>query len=85
MLRVRTSGSLVSNALSPVVCKQVLTAFKIIMGEDGTTRGRDKIKAVKENADYFRDKLRSFGCEVFGDSGSPVRFQTRSENNLPPQ
>jgi serine palmitoyltransferase len=72
MLRVRTSGSLVSNSLSPVVCQQVLTAFKIITGEDGTDLGKQKLRAVKENADYFRAKLKSFGCEVFGDSGSPV-------------
>lgn len=71
-LRVRTLGSTNSNSLSPVVCKQILTAFKIIMGEDGTDLGARKIKAVKDNADYFRAKLRSFGCEVFGDSGSPV-------------
>jgi serine palmitoyltransferase len=56
----------------PLVCAQVIESMKIIMGEDGTSRGKDKLAALKENANYFRDSLRAMGCEVLGDPGSPV-------------
>ena len=32
----------------------------------------EKLNRVKTNSDYFRDSLIEMGCEVFGDTGSPV-------------
>jgi hypothetical protein len=46
--------------------------MRIILGEDGTTRGATKLAALKHNSNYFRDALREMGCEVLGDAGSPV-------------
>ena len=36
------------------------------------TLGKDKLRAVYDNSNYFRDSLIEMGCEVFGDVGSPV-------------
>ena len=36
------------------------------------TFGRAKLRAVKENSNFFRDGLEKIGCEVFGDYDSPV-------------
>jgi len=71
-LKQMSLGSSISNAMSPVITQQVLTAFKIIEGRDGTNIGAQKIVDVKANADYFRKRLKAMGCEVFGDEGSPV-------------
>ena len=71
-LKQMSLGSSISNAMSPVITQQVITAFKIIKGEDGTNIGKEKLRLVKENSDYFRARLRDMGCEVFGDEGSPV-------------
>jgi len=71
-LKQMSLGSSISNAMSPIITQQVLTAFKIIEGRDGTDIGRSKIVEVKANADYFRRGLKEMGCEVFGDEGSPI-------------
>ena len=71
-LRGATSGALYHNALSPTVCEQVLTAFKIIMGEDGTNLGATKLKALRENSNYFRSEMKRIGLHVYGDMDSPI-------------
>ncbi|GBG34996.1 Serine palmitoyltransferase 2 [Hondaea fermentalgiana] len=71
-LRGASAGLLYSASLSPVVAEQVLRAFQIIQGEDGTTVGRDRLRAIKDNANYFRTKLKQMGCSVLGDDDSPI-------------
>lgn len=71
-LKQMSLGSSISNAMSPVITQQVIRAFEIIQGKDGTDIGKEKLRLVKENSDYFRERLREMGCEVFGDKGSPV-------------
>lgn len=71
-IRASSAGFLVDNAMSPVVCQQVLTAFKVIKGEDGTSIGRDKLKKLHDNANYFRQRLIDMGCDVLGVADSPV-------------
>ncbi|GBG32941.1 5-aminolevulinate synthase, mitochondrial [Hondaea fermentalgiana] len=71
-LRSRCAGMLYSSSLSPVVAEQVLTAFRIISGEDGTDIGRERLQAIKDNANYFRAGLKEIGCSVLGDDDSPV-------------
>jgi serine palmitoyltransferase len=60
------------NAMSPIVCQQILTAFKVIMGEDNTDIGRRKIQQLKDNANFFREKMISIGLHVYGDFDSPI-------------
>jgi serine palmitoyltransferase len=60
-LRAETSGFLADNAMSPVVCQQILTAFKVIMGADGTKIGASKLLRLKDNSNYFRERLMGLG------------------------
>ena len=65
-------GILYHNAMSPIVCAQVLTAFKVILGEDGTDTGLRKIERLKENSNYFRKEMLRIGLHVYGDFDSPI-------------
>mmetsp|Transcript_4121 Transcript_4121/g.8913 ORF Transcript_4121/g.8913 Transcript_4121/m.8913 type:complete len:519 (-) Transcript_4121:251-1807(-) len=71
-IRATSAGAVYSASLSPVVAQQVLTAFRIITGEDGTTVGRDRLRAIRENANFFRHSLKKMGCSVLGDDDSPI-------------
>jgi serine palmitoyltransferase len=71
-LREKCSGSSYHTSLSPVVCQQVLTSFKIIMGEDGSDIGRKKLQALRDNSNYFRMRLREMGLQVLGQYDSPI-------------
>jgi serine palmitoyltransferase len=71
-LRQHCAGSADHNSLSPVVCQQVLTAFKVIMGQDGTNIGKQKLQALRDNSNYFRMRLEEMGLIVFGRYDSPI-------------
>lgn len=71
-LRSNTAGTLYGTSMSPVVAQQVLTALRIIAGKQGGDTGKQKLTAVRDNANYFRQGLLEMGCEVFGDWDSPV-------------
>ncbi|CAM9452175.1 unnamed protein product [Heterosigma akashiwo] len=71
-LRTRCAGPLHQNALSPVVAQQILTAVRIIMGEDGTDLGRRKLDALRENCNRVRAALVRMGLHVYGNYDSPV-------------
>jgi serine palmitoyltransferase len=42
------------------------------MGEDGTTIGRQKIQALRDNSNYFRMRLQDMGLHVLGHYDSPI-------------
>jgi serine palmitoyltransferase len=46
--------------------------FQVIMGEDGTTEGRKKLQALRDNSNYFRMRLRDMGLQVLGQYDSPI-------------
>lgn len=71
-IRVNASGSVYANNMSPVVVQQVLTSLKIITGQDGTNRGAQKLKAIRDNANFFRQSLLDLGLECYGDWDSPI-------------
>lgn len=71
-LRSLSAGFLYSSSISPPACRQIIAAVRIILGEDGTTLGKQKLTAIRENADYFRRELRKMGFHVLGDEGSPI-------------
>ncbi|RYG49823.1 aminotransferase class I/II-fold pyridoxal phosphate-dependent enzyme [archaeon] len=60
-LRVSSAGFLIDNAMTPAVCSQILTAFKVMQGEDGTSIGAEKLQRLHDNANYFRNKLVDMG------------------------
>jgi serine palmitoyltransferase len=99
VLRERCAASVHHNALPPIVCQQVITAFQvrsfllcfffhynfltiikrdctfieqIIMGQDGTNLGRQKLQALRDNSNYFRMRLQEIGLHVLGQYDSPV-------------
>jgi serine palmitoyltransferase len=72
MLRRACPASVYACSMAPGCAKQSLLALQMIMGEDGTTKGRDKINQLKRNANLFRSGLERMGCEVLGDLDSPI-------------
>ena len=54
--RVRQYSSGCTDAVSmpPAVCAQILASLRVIAGEDGTTIGEEKLRALRENALFFR-------------------------------
>ena len=71
-LRHACAGSVYSASISIPACQQVISAMQIIMGEDGTSIGQQKLKQLRDNSNYFRKRLIDFGCHVYGDYDSPV-------------
>lgn len=71
-LRIACAGSLHHTAMSPIVAQQVLTAFRIIANVEGDGLGPRKIKALRDNANFFRSELLKMGVHVYGDYGSPI-------------
>ncbi|KAG1670985.1 hypothetical protein FOA52_014374 [Chlamydomonas sp. UWO 241] len=71
-LRRHGPAHLYATAVSPGAAQQIMSAFKLIDGDDGTTRGQDKIRQLHDNANYFRMGLLARGFHVLGDWDSPV-------------
>jgi serine palmitoyltransferase len=71
-IRCQSAGILYHNSLSPVVSQQILTAFKVIMGEDGTSVGKEKLSRLIENSNFFRSEMMRLGLHVYGDFDSPI-------------
>jgi serine palmitoyltransferase len=71
-LRAHCAGSVYSASISPPATQQVISAMKIIMGEDGTDIGKKKLTALRENSNMFRRLIHAMGCHVLGDWDSPI-------------
>jgi serine palmitoyltransferase len=71
-IRECSAGYLYHNAMSPIVCQQILTAFRVILGEDGTDIGRKKLDTLIENSNFFRSEMERLGLHVYGDRNSPI-------------
>eukprot|EP01023_Acetabularia_acetabulum_P026057 TRINITY_DN2481_c0_g1_i2.p1 TRINITY_DN2481_c0_g1~~TRINITY_DN2481_c0_g1_i2.p1 ORF type:complete len:444 (+),score=71.01 TRINITY_DN2481_c0_g1_i2:162-1493(+) len=61
-----------ATSMAPPAAQQILSALKLIMGFDGSTRGVDKISQLHENSNYMRLQLQAKGYDTLGDFGSPV-------------
>lgn len=72
MLKARSAGMYCTTSMSPACAQQALTALKIMMGEDGTTEGVDRLRRLHDNSNYFRERLAEMGFQVFGFKDSPV-------------
>lgn len=44
----------------------------MIMGEDGTTQGLERVTALHDNCNFFRESLRDMGFDVLSDKDSPI-------------
>ncbi|KAJ7379981.1 Serine palmitoyltransferase 2 [Desmophyllum pertusum] len=58
--------------MSPPVVMQIIASMKMIMGEDGTDKGKKRLIALAENCKYFRQRLKDMGFIVYGHDASPV-------------
>ena len=54
---------------NPIVLSK---SSKVIMGEDGTSIGRRKLTALRDNSNYFRMRLSDMGLHVLGNYDSPI-------------
>ncbi|KAG8078973.1 hypothetical protein GUJ93_ZPchr0007g4597 [Zizania palustris] len=61
-----------ATSMSPPAVQQVISAIKVILGEDGSNRGAKKLAQIRENSNFFRSELQKMGFEVLGDNDSPV-------------
>jgi serine palmitoyltransferase len=61
-----------ASSMCPAVCLQITKTLEILMGIDGTDQGVKRIRQLRENIIYFRDKLIKMGFIVFGNKASPV-------------
>jgi len=57
----------------PAACvQQIISALRVITGEDGTDQGKKRIQSLRENSNYFRKRLTEMGLRIIGDMNSPV-------------
>jgi len=71
-LRNTSFASMYSTSMVPGCCQQILESIRVMMGEDNTDLGYQKIKALRENSNFFRNGLIDRGFQVYGDTDSPV-------------
>jgi len=71
-LRHTSYGCVYGTSMSPPCAQQALSALKVIMGEDGTTQGEDRIRRLHENSNFFRKELKKLKFHVIGSDDSPV-------------
>ncbi|GLJ15959.1 hypothetical protein SUGI_0263890 [Cryptomeria japonica] len=71
-LKSVSPGHLYATSMTPPGVQQVISALKVILGEDGSNRGAQKLARIRENSNFFRAELQKMGCQVLGDQDSPV-------------
>ncbi|KAI4895260.1 hypothetical protein NFI96_011740, partial [Prochilodus magdalenae] len=71
-LRTHSHSAVYATSMSPPVAQQTITSMKCIMGEDGTTLGRERLCQLSENTTYFRRRLLEMGFIIYGNNNSPV-------------
>lgn len=71
-IRAHSYGNYYANPMAPVVAKQILLVIRTLMGEDGSSAGRERIETLARNTRYFRKMLKQKGFIVYGHDDSPV-------------
>jgi len=71
-MRANCASQHYSCSLSPACVAQILGAFKLIMGLDGTNLGKQKIKALHDNSNWFRAELQKYGLIALGSKDSAI-------------
>lgn len=72
ILKRKSAGHISACSMSAACAKQASLALRLIDGRDGSTRGREKLAAIKRNANMFRSGLEEIGLQVIGSPDSPV-------------
>ncbi|GLI70955.1 hypothetical protein VaNZ11_016054 [Volvox africanus] len=71
-LRRHSPAHLYACSMAPGCVEQVTSALHVMMGMDGTDRGKQKIDQLHDNANYVRSRLLAMGLDVLGSWDSPV-------------
>ncbi|RWR85961.1 long chain base biosynthesis protein 2a-like protein [Cinnamomum micranthum f. kanehirae] len=71
-LKYSCPAHLYATSMSPPAVQQVISAVKVVLGEDGSNRGAQKLARIRENSNFFRSELQKMGFEVLGDNDSPI-------------
>uniref|UniRef100_A0ACD5Z2N0 Uncharacterized protein n=1 Tax=Avena sativa TaxID=4498 RepID=A0ACD5Z2N0_AVESA len=71
-LRHACPAHIYGTSMSPPAVQQVISVIKVVLGEDGSNRGANKLAKIRENSDFFRSELQKLGFEVLGDNDSPI-------------
>lgn len=71
-LRQSAPGSTFATAMSAPCAAQALTALRVIDGAIGGSVGKYKLASIRDNANFFRQRLIDEGFTVLGDIDSPV-------------
>ncbi|KQK11332.1 long chain base biosynthesis protein 2d isoform X1 [Brachypodium distachyon] len=71
-LKHQCPAHIYATSMSPPAVQQVISAIKVVLGEDGSNRGAKKLAQIRENSNFFRSELQKMGFEVLGDNDSPV-------------
>ncbi|GFP92047.1 long chain base biosynthesis protein 2a [Phtheirospermum japonicum] len=71
-LKYTCPAHLYATSISPPAAQQIISSIKVLLGEDGSSRGAQKLAKIRENSNFFRSELQKMGFEVLGDNDSPV-------------
>jgi 7-keto-8-aminopelargonate synthetase-like enzyme len=71
-LRRVAPGHHYATSMAPPAAQQIVSALRLLRGEDGSGRGAAKLAALHANSNWFRRRLLELGCHVLGDWDSPV-------------
>jgi serine palmitoyltransferase len=71
-LRQTSFGSVYSMSMSLPCVQMIISALDVITGADGTNSGQQRITALRENSNFFRNKLKELGFRIIGDQDSPI-------------
>ncbi|KAM7254003.1 hypothetical protein ACFE04_027371 [Oxalis oulophora] len=71
-LKYTCPAHIYGTSVSPPAAQQIVSSIKVILGEDGSNRGAQKLARIRENSNFFRSELQKMGFEVLGDNDSPV-------------
>uniref|UniRef100_A0A6N2KUX3 serine C-palmitoyltransferase n=1 Tax=Salix viminalis TaxID=40686 RepID=A0A6N2KUX3_SALVM len=56
-LKYTCPAHLYATSISPPAAQQIISSIKVILGEDGTSRGAQKLARIRENSNFFRSEL----------------------------
>eukprot|EP00933_Yihiella_yeosuensis_P084694 TRINITY_DN9930_c1_g1_i1.p1 TRINITY_DN9930_c1_g1~~TRINITY_DN9930_c1_g1_i1.p1 ORF type:complete len:1108 (-),score=292.69 TRINITY_DN9930_c1_g1_i1:139-3462(-) len=71
-LRRTAPGSVFAGGMAPPCAAQALQALRVISGKEGGKTGAQKLAAIRNNANFFREELDRLGFKVLGDVDSPI-------------
>ncbi|KAF8408469.1 hypothetical protein HHK36_007623 [Tetracentron sinense] len=71
-LKFTCPAHLYATSISPPAAQQIISSIKVILGEDGSNRGAQKLARIRENSNFCRSELQKMGFEVLGDNDSPI-------------